>query len=186
VEMERALETQRVKLLRLLAGWLAVVEIVSVGPLRLELPGWARSFLLSLLIRAEFAAQCLVLVAASLAVKNGSAKRHPAPLPFVKPVGCADDVPSTEMLLRRMRSLRALLNDLSRHGARLLKKRAKRSRPVRGSRVVFAAPCLRDWALADRRIERPPDKCRMSGLPILLKSLPFETEREVNVLVLAD
>ncbi len=161
--MERTLETQRVKLLRLLAGWFTIVELVSMGPLRVELPRWMRSFLQTVLIRAEFAAQSLVIVAACVAVKNGAGGSLPCRAPSVRcshPTEYADDVPSTLAILRRMRALRALLKDLPRRGLRLLRT-ARRPRTARCQSSVVVIPELHDWALAARRIERPPDKARL-------------------------
>jgi len=175
--MERALETQRVKLLRLLAGWVAVVEVLSLGPLQIELPRWVRSFFVSILTRAEFAAQSLVFVSACLSRKNGSrgsvregsaASRE---MPRAVPIGCADDVPSTKALLHRMNALRALLRGLRRHRFRLTQRRAVGrnprsvgcSRSLRDRWIMLAPWPVRDARVIQPKVERPPDKsCQLS------------------------
>ena len=167
LEMERALETQRVKLLRLLAGWVAVVEIVSMGPLQIELPHWMRSFLASLLTRAEFATQNLVFVSACLAVKRGS-RDSMRPGPTVPPVSSqrdeSDAVPSTKALLHRMQVLRALLRDLPRHGFRLTRRAARKAPTAKGFRSVRdGLRASASWGLSEEiaapgRVARPPDK----------------------------
>lgn len=163
--MERALETQRVKLLRLLVEWFAIVGFLSLGPLRVELPRWLRAFLASLLIRAELAAQNLICVAACVAANKGmgqSAAPRVASLPYVKPNDSDDTVPSTQALIRRMKALRGLLENLSRHGLRMLRRRA--GTKSKRARAVWPIGCehslSRDQALADPRIDRPPDKAR--------------------------
>ena len=164
MEMERALETQQGKLLRLLAGWFAVVGFMSLGPLRVELPQWMRAFLDSVLIRAEFAAQNLIWVAAYVAAKKGmggTAGLRPRSIPFLKPVDSLDPVPSTQALLRRMKALRRLLETLPRQGVRMLRRRArnKLKRSFWGTVwPVDLAPALsRVCGLVAPRIERPPD-----------------------------
>jgi len=167
VETERALETQRAKLLRLLAGWLALVGLMSGGPLRIEVPRWLRVFLVSLVTRAELAAQSLVVVAACVAARNGgrALELHPASLPFKRLVSPVDDVPSTQELLRRMTALRALLENLPRHGMRLLRRaRQKTGRSMWW--IVCEAAISPHLVLADSRIERPPDKSVRAFRPL--------------------
>lgn len=166
--MERALETQRLKLLRLLAGWLSVVAWVSVAPFVGELPRWVRAFLASLVIRAEMAAQNLVFVSACLLAREKPGRfvrRGLGPISDVEHgVGC-DDVPSTRELLRRMHALLTVLEDLSLYGRRLLQRRVPRRRAVRGGvtrkrmaqrRVGRRSPRFERCLIP--RIERPPDR----------------------------
>jgi len=176
--MERALEIQRVKLLRLLAGWFAIVGFLSAGPLRLELPRWMRAFFAALLIRAEFAAQSLVWVAACVAAKktaSPSTQLHAASLPFIKPIASGDPVPSTQALLHRMKALMALLENLPRHGLRLLRRRvrgkSKQPRLAAEWRSDSGSSLSRVRGLADQRIDRPPDKARLAK-PAFESSLP--------------
>ncbi len=124
MDLERALETQQVKLLRLLTGWFALVVLISGGPLTLALPRWARSFLHDMLIRAENAAQCLVLVSARLQTKDAWALTGGLPSAFVPvhPCDTANNIPSAPELIRRMKTLRRLLQDLPRRERRLLRK----------------------------------------------------------------
>ena len=71
VDFKRALETQRVKLLRLLAGWVFMLGILSGGPFALPVPRWVRAFFETLVIRAEYAAQSLVQVSVYLNTSAG-------------------------------------------------------------------------------------------------------------------
>jgi len=136
VEIERALETQRVKLLRLLTGWFAVVVLLSVGPF--AAPRWARVFLDDLLVRAEFAAQCLVRVSAGLQADACWA-----------------------VLIRRMKALRRLLQDLPRYGRRMLRPLdAHESAATFGNSLMNLDRTHRvspQWIAPG--VERPPDKC---------------------------
>ena len=160
VGLERALETQRVRLLRLLTGWLAVVAVLSAGPLAVPLPLWARAYFDDLLIRAELAAQYMVQVSARIQARGefgsaGATCVAPASLDLVP-----EDVPSTAALLRRMRALRRVLLDLQRFGLRLLRRREGRAaRPavtwehLTHSVLRFDVP---QWIAPT--VERPPDR----------------------------
>lgn len=175
MDLERALETQRVRLLRLLTGWFAVVALLSGGPFALPLPRWVRAFLSEMLTRAEYAAQCLVLVSAGLQAKGergGAGLRVSAP-PLQQHQSGAG-VPTTVALIRRMKALRRLLQDLPRRGRRLLRIRRAVSRVV--GAVSFApedraAGSARQWIAPGE--ERPPDK--VPALVLTLRSRPFRT-----------
>ncbi len=170
VEIERALETQRVKLLRLLAGWISVVAFVTAGPFVGELPRWFRSFLESVLMRAEYAAQNLVFVSACLSAKTGLQGALEGPASLQPDDRCEVNeaetaVPSTEALLRRMKALLTLLQDLPRHGMRSARSVSKRE-PARTARHGISedreqtseTSALLIWRVAMPRVERPPDK----------------------------
>ncbi len=175
MDRERALETQRDALLRLLAGWLAFFEFVSGGPIALPLPRWARAFFDALLIRAELAAHYLLSASAALQAKRGGLVfRGCGPERFcdfegriAETDGC-DDVPSSEDLRERMIALRGLLKNLHRVAGRLLRKRTgnrmmrtrKAARSVQWTREAKrprqSLAAKRGWIAP--RIERPPDK----------------------------
>ena len=172
--IEQALETQRTKLLRLLAGWLVIAEWLPVAPFVGELPRWLRSFLGSLVTRAEFAAQSLVFVSARLQAQNGLGEWiGPQPDAFAVDEAngwISDGVPSTGALLRRMKALRALLDDLPRAGRRLWRRCKKRQpsllRAGAWSRDEELFPVAQNearWKKSiARRLKRPPDKSHLS------------------------
>jgi len=162
VDLERALETQRVRLLRLLTGWFAVVALISAGPFAVPLPRWVRAVFADLLVRAEFAAQCLVRVSAHSqagdrwVVAQGSSSSL-APLDKAERT---DEVPSTATLLHRMKALRGVLQDLPRFGRRLLRHTdgdvsdtALGIAPTLERRTLSATP---QWIAPG--VERPPDR----------------------------
>jgi len=176
VNLERALEMQRVKLLRLLTGWFAVVALITAGPLAVPLPRWVRAVFADLLVRAEFAAQCLVRVSARLQAGERWAVAGASRSAFVglATANCADDIPSTTALLRRMRALRRLLQDLPRFGRRLLRRLSDDSAdaflesiPTHESRAPSVAP---QWVVPG--IERPPDRLGID-LNLALRSRSF-------------
>ena len=171
MEMEQALETQRAKLLRLLAGWFSLLEWLSFGPFQIELPRWVRVFFADLVIRAEFAAQSLIVVSARLSAKNsldGSSPTVHALQPLAKVVESADDVPSTATLLQRIKALRAALENLPHQRVRPLRHRTKRQvascRCKPNDPFVAEGWGLHDLALVRPRIERPPDRQVHSAL----------------------
>lgn len=151
VDLEQSLETQRVRLLRLLAGWIAMLGVLSFGPVALPLPQW---------IRAELATQFLVQAAALNKATSGLAVS--VPLEAVRGRRVVE-VPSARALLGRMEALRDVLENLPRYARRLLQ-----VRNAAGEALDFSVPpCLGpalgqlatinpDWT--PPRIERPPDK----------------------------
>ena len=159
VDLERALEAQRVRLLRLLTGWLAVVALMSGGPLALPLPRWLRAFFADLLIRVEFAAQCMVQVSACLQAGQSGTVSSLRPMPVLRPAHSVDDVPSVVALLRRMKTLRRLLRDLPRHGRRLLRRcesrRVSRRTSWAGLSRGASGFAMPQWIVPE--VERPPD-----------------------------
>ena len=168
--MEQALEEQRIKLLRLLAGWIAVAEWVLVAPFIGGLPRWLLVFLGSVLTRAEFAAQHLIVVSACMQARQGFAWAQTGSLAFDESArdGSTDCVLATQVLVRRMKDMQAVLESLPRHGRRLLRRQLKRCSRVAADgwrclaeERIFVPPCgVRDETLPTRRVERPPDRCR--------------------------
>ena len=71
VDLERNIETQRLKLLRLLAGWIAMLEVLSFGPVALPVPRWVRAFFDKVLVRAELSAQFLMRATALMHAADG-------------------------------------------------------------------------------------------------------------------
>ena len=128
MDMEQALETQRFKLLRLLAGLAVVVGFLFVAPIAPAWSRWIRGYVFSLLRRAEPAAQSLVLVQACVLAKGCGEAVDVSRLARRSFPGEADDeaLPSLAALSRRMDALRRVLEDLPRHGRRLLQRAMKR------------------------------------------------------------
>lgn len=169
LEIEQGLETQRLRLLRLLAGLLAMLVLVSLGPVSQGFTERVRRFALSVLSRAEAAAQCLVMVQARLLAAERGMTVDGAQLLLASGadepwdamgVSASDAVPTLAMLRHRIDALRNLLRALPRRGLRLLRRTERpRSRSGSGWRVIPSPARSRDDAwIAAERIERPPDK----------------------------
>ena len=164
MDMERALETQRQRLLRILAGLVLLLVLMSRFPAVSRLPEWVRASVLSVLIRAELAAHHLVIATASLQLREQSSVSLVGlrfqPL-LVKASPRDDDC--AEQLLRRIMSLRAVLSDLPKQAERLLRRLIKRRR---GScvqkncagRETACDDTLHPEPAFDERLDRPPDK----------------------------
>lgn len=166
MEFETALETQRLKLLRLLAGWLAAVAFLAALPFSPALSRWVGGVVLSVLARAEAAAQYLVIAQARLiAAQTGRAVDSERFSDFRIPSG-ADRASAGSLtdLRLRLEALRVLLEDLPRFALRLLRRAEKRAGRLGGTRLTAPRPVTGDpealcpWRLARLRIERPPDK----------------------------
>ena len=157
MDFERAIETERVRLLRLLTWWLALVGVLSGGPFQVPLPRWVCGFLDTLLPRAELAAQCLLTASTCLHRAGNPVVSIDTPKPIAS--RAPDDVPSSTALLRRMTVLRDLLENLSRYALRQSAQRQKSS-PFDWTRRNFdiderAASMHRPWFAP--RLARPPD-----------------------------
>ncbi len=126
MDLEAALETQRLRLLRLVAGLLMAVGCLSGGSLRLPLPQSLRSFFASVLTRAELAGNNLVSVAVCL--QGGACCGVSADMPQPPRWYEDGDAPSVAALMRRMATLRAILEDLSGAARRVMRKMARRTR----------------------------------------------------------
>lgn len=175
MDLERTIETQRLKLLRIVAGLVVLVGFLSVGPISRGFSISLRGFVGSILSRAEAAAQYLVIGQARLIIagssNDGDQNRFSETLARVL-VADETDVSLPECR-ERLKALRAVLMDLPRHAARLLRRIEKRMRRTAGADRISPHPVerlsasLRDWHLATIRIERPPDKTRPTSLIIL-------------------
>jgi len=174
VDIERALETQRRKLLRLLTGLFAAFEILSVVSVDRELPRWFVSMSYYILCRAESAAQCLVLVQTRLLTRQGVdvvavsqgrdyAKHKP---PYGRRLNSQG-----ERLRNQIRALQDVLTNLRDHAVRKMRLDAERHlaalmQGTRSNRIVgfqrSADQALRlvpaGHELVLSRVERPPDK----------------------------
>jgi len=128
VDTKRALETQRLRLLRLLAGLLIAVAFASVAPIA---PAWSRrvrAFVVSVLQRAELAAQNLVFVQACVMAAERGVGYSPSCVgsQFVVRPFDDDALPTLNELRQRLNALSRLLDVLPRHAERMLR-RMKRS-----------------------------------------------------------
>ena len=158
--MERAIETQRHRLYRVLAGLVLAIGFLSLAPLSQTFSCRAREVLASVLSRAELAARYLVVAQARvLAERSVDSERLMALNDRV-----ADSDTSVSGLWRRVRALQSVLNNLPRQGRRLLR------------RIERAIRCVGDAAhpntcsetqrphldgtqrITLARIKRPPDK----------------------------
>lgn len=173
MDLGRAVETQRDALLRLLAGWGVVVEVLSYGPFAGAMPHWLGSFISSLLSRAEIAADYLVIASAkALARQSGAVPEGGWSAVFewsaqaAKPSG--DRVTSTQDLKARIDFLAALLKDLPRYAALLLRRimqkasqilePAHRAGPMSPRSARNTGYLLADYRWLAPCVERPPDK----------------------------
>ena len=160
MDFERALETQRLALLRLLAGLAVAVWFVSCLPVVSMVPRQVRSVVASILIRAESAAASLVYVAALvLARRDGIAIAN---VPMPNPALSGGDL-SAKVLLRRIAALRAVLDDLPRHAKRLIQRYLREREDQRLDRThPLTASKDNPSVLANMaplgRMDRPPDK----------------------------
>jgi len=158
--MERALETQRLRLLRLLAGLVFALALVPLAPAVSMVPRWIRSYVSSVLARMESAADGLVIVSAYLLFRHRAAAAlaaRPIDPPHVEVI--PEDGFSVDHLLSRISALRAKLNNLPRHARRLIQRCSEKE--VSPSRIPFLiAPedFATDQAVRSARIDRPPDK----------------------------
>ena len=75
VTIERTLETQRITLLRLLAGLAWLVVFASLAPAVSMVPHWVRRYVVSVLRRAEAAANNMLFVSACLLAGRQPAAR---------------------------------------------------------------------------------------------------------------
>jgi len=162
VDIERALETQRVELLRLLAGLVVALGLVGFAPAVSLLPRWVRSYVASLLVRVDSAVHSLVIVAAcgllrQQSLVSSSGLSFP---PLMRAVS-TDGALSSAELLHRIRQLQAVLEDLPRYAkrliARMMKSKAEPREPLVYGESVSGALVAAEAPLA-ARIERPPDK----------------------------
>ena len=163
VNLEQALETQRYRLLRILAGLVVLLGFLAVGPVSRGFSEWILGFVRSVLSRAEAASRYLLIAhACSTARRSGrdiAARQIEVAIDFVtmmEGAGC-----SLSDCQRRLKALHMLLVDLQGRALKLLRRIEKQSRRIghRLRRPVFAfSKTLCNFQLPEHRIERPPDK----------------------------
>ncbi len=185
MNFERAIESQRLKLLRLVAGLVVLVGVLSLGPISRGFSISACGFLRAMLSCAETAAQYLVIAQARLMeARSGSAINQSQFSEALAHAFVADekDVSLSECR-ERLKALLAVLTNLPRHAARLIRRIEKQLRGVISLCQLsprlekHPSPALRDRQLARPRIERPPDK----GLPVSpFPHLPPKSGREAQ------
>ena len=166
MDLERAIDAQRLKLLRLIAGWLAVVAFVSGAPFSPEFPRWVRAYVSSVLSRAECAAQYLVIAQARLIAGRTGCDFDQALFFDCAALNSAGQArgESLAALRGRLKTLRVVLENLPRYGLRLLHRVEKRARRLVHERIAVPCSDMQDaktlcaWRLIGVRIERPPDK----------------------------
>ena len=166
MNIERTLETQRHRLLRIVAGLLIVIGVLAIGPVSRRFSDWTLGFVLSVLPRLEAAVRYLAITQACLSISREGldVDRHR----FAASVGpeiCLDvSGLSLAECRARLRAFRAVLRNLPRHALRLLRRSnaslARASdlfRHVTPPRSTLSSS-LDDWRLIGVRVERPPDK----------------------------
>ena len=135
---------------------------MSFGPVSRCLQGWSCRCVASVLARAEAAARYLVIANARVLIsRHGLYVDDRQIAACLARVHVTDDagVPLSDCKMR-LRALRALLTNISRHTLRLLRRIAKQEigalrQPQ--SRDVPASASLYDWPAMAWRVERPPD-----------------------------
>ena len=183
MDMERAIETQRLRLLRVVAGLVVAVGVLSVGPVA-RLFGLGLGLVGSILSRAEVATRYLVLAQARrMAARHGNSVDWSQ---FSKSLSHVFDAPETEVSVSdcraRLRALRAVLMDLPRHALRLLRRIEDQMRGAAGAGPHLPraderrSARIQGWRLAGNRIERPPDQTELlSASPSFLSPSGFRT-----------
>ena len=158
MDFERAMETQRRALLRLLTGLMAVVVMASFAPAVSMMPRWVHRAASTWLMRIESAVDSLVYVAATvLCGYRGTVASLGAVTPRDNTL--PDGGLSTKTLLRRIATLRAKLNDLPRTARRAIKRltRTRTANPIKHPALVLDMRASKVVRIVTR-IERPPDK----------------------------
>ena len=168
--MERAIETQRLRLLRLVAGLLVAIGFLSVGPVSRGFSAWACGYVGSVLSRVEAAVGYLVIAQArGMAARLGKNVDRSCFFMSAKPEFSACEADASVLDMRqRLCALRAVLTDLPRHALRLLRRIEKASQGEVSADRRLPRP---DTGLsrhtgrrAAYRIERPPDPSRNAFL----------------------
>ena len=155
MEMERALETQRIGLLRILSGLVFALAFVSHLPAVSMVPSWVRSYVTSVLVRAEAAVASLVFVSACVLFDRAAV--FSMDRPSWLSADEHDDDPGIENLLRRITILRAVLADLPRYAKRLVRPcSTKTVMPLVDDPTINADPVMPKPEPCRARLERPP------------------------------
>ena len=164
MEIEQGIGTQRLKLLRMIAGLLMVIVFMSAAPFSSDCRRWFRGFIFSVLTRAEAAAQSLVIAQAIVLAHRRELSFTPfmpldiAQKPDLNASRSVDPLPTLVSLSHRLRALRGVLMNLTRHGLRLLQRMSGAISSQRDSKPAAAPNLLLVWQLALKRVERPPIK----------------------------
>lgn len=167
MEIERKLESLRLRLLRLVAGLLVAVMFASGRPISSALSRWITRAILPLVPCAEAAARHLAIAQARIIADRRGSAVDLAGMPDADHSGQAlwRSGETLGDLRKRLFALLAMLEDLPRHGACLLRraeKRLARHSSTRSRRrtgpAVRGRSALRPRRRTARRIERPPDK----------------------------
>jgi len=165
VDFEQTIETQRLRLLRVVAGLALLLGVLSLGPISRCFSISVCQFAAAILSRSEAAARYLVIAQArAMLGQSGIRVTQNQLFACHERVFVADenDVSLADGQ-RRLRVLRAVLKDLSRAAYRLLHQIAKQAKRT-GTRAALLFPIIRldaalcDWQLIRTRVERPPDK----------------------------
>jgi len=187
LDIAAALETQRLRLLRLLAGLLCVVQFVSLAPVISVLPFRIRLYVSSILDRAEAAADCLVIATASTLF------RYRAPVQageFLLPLdteSVTTSYASADDLLHRITVLRAILRNLPLHAKRLAQRGKRTSADARAVHPMRDATTgVRFLNFASEaflsRLELPPERqLRVVRFSISNENSPSISRREAQV-----
>ena len=183
MDLERAIETQRLRLLRIVAGLLVAVGVLTIGPVSCRFSDWVLDFVRSILSRVETAARYLVIAQARLmGARGGLDSDQSQLLDSLASVFVAEETgDSLPGCRKRLKALLAVLTHLPRHAARLIRRIERQTRGA--ARACRLSHCfekrllasLGDGRLAETRIERPPDKGLPHGPSF---NLPPESGRE--------
>jgi len=176
VDFEQAIETQRLRLLRIVAGLIILLGVLSLGPVSRGFSVWTCRFVESILSRAEAAARYLIIAHAyQMIARSGmDLNRKQISESLAREFATDGADVSLSECQRRLKVLRAVLKDLPRAALRLLRLIEKQSRRAMSTDQPSRFPhsrlstSLHDWRLAGMRIERLPD----IGLRKLLLFLP--------------
>ena len=166
MDYERAIETQRLKLLRIVAGLDVLVGFLSLGPVSRGFSISVCGFVGAMLSRAETAARYLVIAQArSMEFRGGMITDRNRFSDSLAHGFFADEADvSLSDCRQRLQALCAVLTNLPCHAARLIRRIEKQMRGVTHACQLSyrfdtrQCPVLHDWRLARTRIERPPDK----------------------------
>ncbi len=168
MDFEQTLETQRLRLLRIVAALVVAVGVLALGPVSRGFSEWTLGFVGSILSRAEAAARYLLIAQARSMVfrSNSDLDTHQIFEMFAPDLAPDETDVSLSEYQRRLKALHAVLMDLPFHAARLLRRFEKQMRRAAGSKGQLSrlphldqSPLFCAWHLTANRIERPPDKC---------------------------
>ncbi len=170
MDIERTLETQRLRLLRILAGLVVLLGVLAIGPVSRRFSDWILGFVGSVLSRAEASARYLLITQACLMVDQCGfdIDRSQIAVPAMPDLESDEVNISLIEIQRRLRVLRSVLMDLPRYALRLLRRIAKQARGHANHdspdfSICASAPLNRARRAA-RRIERPPDKDQLAAV----------------------